>query len=39
VALEHTLGRPFLKDADCTYETFKDFAGKFRDELQCGRLM
>ena len=39
VALEHTLGRPFLKDADYTYETFQDFAGKFCDELQCGRLM
>ena len=39
VALAHTLGRPFLKDADYTYETFQDFAGKFCHELQCGRLM
>ena len=39
VALAHTLGRNFLKDADCTYDTFQDFADKFCDELQGRRRM
>lgn len=39
VALAHTLGRSFLKDADCIYETFQDFAGMFCNELHRGRLM
>jgi beta-phosphoglucomutase len=39
VALAHTLGQPFLNEADYTYENFQDFASKFCDELRRGRLM
>jgi len=39
VALAQTVGRPFLREADCTYETFRDFAVEFCDDLQRGRLM
>ena len=39
VALAQTLGRPFLRGADCTYETFQDFAAEFCDELQRGKRM
>jgi len=39
VALAQTLGRPFLREADCTYETFQDFAVEFCDELRRGRSM
>ena len=36
VALEHTVGSSFLKEADRTYETFQDFAEEFCDALRRG---
>ena len=36
VALEHTVGSPFLKEADRTYETFQDFAEECCDALRRG---
>ena len=38
VALEHTVARQLLKEADRTYETFQDFAEEFCDKLRRGML-